>query len=130
MKRIWLGILLLVVAVAFIWWALGRDGGPAIRSFNLSVVGQTLYGAGPGGAVRVRLGDQVTIHISADEPMEVFLHGYDLETRVRPDADGTMEFTASILGRHPLMIHELGEDQGSHRKVEVLLGFIEVLPGK
>lgn len=127
MKRVWLGLLLLAGAIALSWWFWGGGGSPEARTVNLSVVNQTLYGAGPDGLIRVKEGDTVTIHLTCDEPMEVFLHGYDLETPLKPGAPSTIEFTANILGRFPLMIHSLGEGQ-EERKTEILLGLVDVLP--
>lgn len=128
MKRIWLGFTLPIIALMLVGSACGRDKGPATHSVNLSVLAQTLYGAGPDKIVRFKQGDIITIHITADEPMELFLHGYDVETRVKPGATGTLQFTANIPGRHALMLHALGDDEGSHKKVEILLGVVDVLP--
>lgn len=133
-KRIVTGLLLMILVAGALWWALGRGGGPQARTFNLAVLDQKLYGAGE-GIFRVKQGDMITLQITADEPMEVFLHGYDLETLVKPNLPGTIQFSANLPGAHALMIHALwvgeGDNKGSHkgkRRVEILLGFVEVLP--
>ncbi|MBI4303085.1 MAG: hypothetical protein HY665_01925 [Chloroflexi bacterium] len=90
---------------------------------------QTLYGYRGDKLIPFRQGEKVTISITADEPMEVFLHGYDVETRVKPGETSTLEFPAEVLGRFPLMIHSLGEGEDKQR-VEILLGLVDVLPRK
>lgn len=127
MKRITLGLLLLL-AVGAVWGgACARESGS--HTVNLSVLARTLYGAGSGGVVKISQGDTVALRVNADEPMEVFLHGYDVEARVRPGEASTLQFTANLLGHYPLMIHSLG-DEGSGRRVEILLGYVDVLPRK
>ncbi|MBI4302045.1 MAG: hypothetical protein HY664_05525 [Chloroflexi bacterium] len=133
MRRIWLGLGILVVMIGLSWLAFGRNEGIEARTVKLSVVAQTLYGSGSGGVIKVKQDETITMYISVDESMEIFLHGYDVETRVQPGSPGTIRFTANIPGRHALMIHSLGSDGGSHegeRKAEILLGLVDVLPRK
>lgn len=130
MKRIGIGLVLLLVAAGLLWWALGRDGGPQARTINLTVINQTLEGAGRDKVIKVNQGDQVTLQVSVDEPMEVFLHGYDIEKDLQPEEVGSLQFTATIPGLHAFMVHALGGDPGSHKRVEILLGMVQVLPGQ
>ena len=130
MKGNQLGLLLLLGLAVLIPLACGGGVGAQTRVVNLSIVGQTLYGAGPGGTVRVDQGTSVTLRLDSDEPLEVFVHGYDISASVKAGATTSVEFTASVPGRFPFMIHALGGDDGAHQKTEVLLGFVEVVPHK
>lgn len=118
-------IAILVVGTSF--WAAGCSKGPKARTINLAILSQTLYGAGSGSIIRINRGDIVTFQVTTDEPMEIFLHGYDIEAWIKPGETGSIKFTADIPGFHPLMIHALGERSGG-RRVEILLGTVNVLP--
>lgn len=126
-KRIEIVFLFILAVVLLPGWACSKDG-PGVHNITLSVVSQTLYGARADKIIPLRQGEDVTITITADEPMEVFVHGYDVETTVKPGTPGKLQFRAEVLGRFPLMIHSLGEMGEKH--VEILLGLIEVMPGK
>ncbi len=121
----WLGLLALLWLAGL---ACAGQAGPETRTMNLSIVSQTLYGARPDKLIPCAQGEKVTFSITADEPMEVFLHGYDKGTRVTPGQTSTLEFAAIVPGRYPLMIHSLGAGKGE-RKVEILLGLVDVSPG-
>ncbi|MBI2329687.1 MAG: hypothetical protein HYU85_08690 [Chloroflexi bacterium] len=127
MKRI--GILLIVILVMLGLFGCGKGTDSSIHNINLSIVSQTLYGARADRIIPFKQGEKVTISISADESMELFLHGYDVETRVKPGVTSTLQFAADVLGRFPLMIHSLGEGEEKQR-VEILLGLVDVLPRK
>ena len=91
-------------------------------------------------AVRVKQGDTVTLKISAEEPGEFHLHGYDLEVDVEPAEGADMVFVADATGRFRITFHhqEEGEDHqpssegtteakdGEEEEKDV--GFLEVLP--
>lgn len=126
MKLITVGLLIIFAAVGLS--GCGKGSGSAVHSVSLSIVSQTLYGARPDKMIQFKQGEKVTIRITADEPMKIFLHGYDVEIRVKPGETSALQFSADVLGRFPLMIHSLGEDEGSH--VEILLGLVDVVPSK
>lgn len=71
--------------------------------------------------LRVRQGDEVTLRWTADRPVDVHLHGYDLEARVTPGAPATMRVTARATGRFPIELHHPG---GRH----AVIGYLEVHP--
>ena len=129
MKRIGIGLLVVLAVVGLMGWACGKGTGSGVHNVNLSIVSQALYGARPDKVIPFKQGEKVTIHITADEPMEIFLHGYDVETRVTPGATSTLQFTADVVGRFALMIHSLGEGE-AEQKIEILLGLVDVLPRK
>ena len=71
--------------------------------------------------IKVQEGDAVTLRLSADRPMTLHLHGYDIEQRIGPDMVAEMAFMAIATGRFPLEIHsrEQAESRGPIAYVEV-----------
>jgi hypothetical protein len=53
----------------------------------------------------VHQNDQVVIRVSSDKPVEVHLHGYDIESEVVPNVVSSLRFTATATGRFPIEIH-------------------------
>ena len=53
----------------------------------------------------VRQNDQVVIRVSSDKPVQVHLHGYDIESDVAPNLVTSLRFTATATGRFPIEIH-------------------------
>jgi heme/copper-type cytochrome/quinol oxidase subunit 2 len=43
--------------------------------------------------------DRVTLRVSSDEPMELHLHGYDVEREVEPGRETKLRFKADLTGR-------------------------------
>lgn len=128
MKRSGILLVAILAVMGLLGWACGRGTSSGVHNMNLSIVSQTLYGARPDKIIPFKQGEKVTISISADEPMELFLHGYEVEVKVKPGTPSALEFTADVTGRFALMIHSLGEDGSS--RVEILLGLVDVLPRK
>jgi FtsP/CotA-like multicopper oxidase with cupredoxin domain len=56
--------------------------------------------------VSVEEGDQVTLRLTSDSPVEVHLHGYDLEEEVLPGEETVLSFEAEISGRFEIEDHE------------------------
>jgi hypothetical protein len=75
--------------------------------------------------IRVKRNDVVKLRWSADRPMTVHLHGYDLEQKITPGAVGEMTFTARATGRFTVEPHLLSS--GGHAHGDVLVT-IEVYP--
>jgi hypothetical protein len=90
------------------------------KVLELSIVNGALKGAD--NTVRIKQGDEVELRWSSDRPIELHLHGYDIETKVTPRAPAVMAFKASIPGRFPVETH--GESKGPHRPVL----YLEVYP--
>jgi hypothetical protein len=65
--------------------------------------------------VSVTEGDQVTLQIISDHPIEVHLHGYDLEEVVGAEEPGELSFEATMTGRFPI------EDHNTEAKLGTLL---------
>jgi len=53
----------------------------------------------------VRQDDQVVLRLSSDKPLQVHLHGYDIESDVVPKRVTSLRFTATATGRFPIEIH-------------------------
>lgn len=90
------------------------------RHFAISLVNGAAVGAPE--TIRVKQGDDVELRWSSDKPMDLHLHGYDIEVKVAPAATAVMSFKAKIPGRFPVEPH--GQDHGRHRPVI----YLEVLP--
>jgi len=53
----------------------------------------------------VHQNDQVVVRVSSDKPLQVHLHGYDIESDVVPNVVTSLRFTATATGRFPIEIH-------------------------
>jgi hypothetical protein len=89
--------------------------------------------------IQVGQGDTVTLRIEADEPGEVHLHGYDIETEVGAEAVTALTFIADATGRFRITFHSHsqghdtseshGEGSGGQAEAEEMdVGFLEVRP--
>lgn len=66
--------------------------------------------------------DRVLVHLTSDQPVQVHLHGYDIEIDVAPDHPTSLRFTANATGRFPIEIHS----KEPHKQRP--LAYIEVQP--
>ena len=62
----------------------------------------------PVGAIRITEKDVIELRFTSDEPVELHLHGYDLEIHVRPDEPAAMAIEAHATGRFPITRHGWG----------------------
>lgn len=69
----------------------------------------------PGNTINVQQGDDVEIRWTGDKPMELHLHGYDIEVKVTPPTPAVMSFKANIPGRFSIEQH--GQGPGHHPAV-------------
>lgn len=60
--------------------------------------------------VRVTQGDDVTLRWTTDAPLEIHLHGYDIEIKLVPGPPRATRFTARAAGRFPIEAHAGGRD--------------------
>jgi len=65
--------------------------------------------------LRATEGERVELRWSADEPIVLHLHGYDIETRVAPGKPAVTAFAARLTGRFPVAIHGEGGSKHHHR---------------
>jgi hypothetical protein len=103
---------IIVIFVGMVTSAVAADA--VLRKvLTLSVVNGAV--AGVGDTVKVQQGDDLELRWSSDKPMELHLHGYDIEVNVSPQAPAVMSFKANIPGRFPVEPH--GQGPGHHRPV-------------
>jgi FtsP/CotA-like multicopper oxidase with cupredoxin domain len=92
----------------------------AERVFNLTIVHGRLTGGQD--TIRVHQGDNVVLRWHTDRTVVLHLHGYEIETRVVPDAIAETRFEARATGRFPVHVHA-----GQARSESVLV-YLEVYP--
>lgn len=73
------------------------------RVFDLQIHGEAP--SAKAQVLAVRQNDRVTIRVSSDKPVQVHLHGYDIESDVVPNVVKSLRFTATATGRFPIEIH-------------------------
>jgi heme/copper-type cytochrome/quinol oxidase subunit 2 len=66
--------------------------------------------------------DEVVVRITSDTPLQIHLHGYDIESDIIPNVVTSLRFTATATGRFPIEVHY--EQTGKHRP----LAYVEVRP--
>ena len=72
-----------------------RDAGPQERTFEISVADGEMSPEG----ISAREGDRVTISIESGEPIELHVHGYDVEREVGPGEPSRLASRAGYLSR-------------------------------
>ena len=65
--------------------------------------------------ITISEGDHVNLQITSDHPIELHLHGYDLEKEVAPGEPAELAFDATITGRFAI------EDHNTETELGVLL---------
>ncbi len=63
--------------------------------------------------VSVTEGQQVTLQITSDRPIEFHVHGLDLEEEVQPGEPGELSFEATTTGRFPIEEHDTEAELGT-----------------
>jgi len=81
---------------------------PRERTIDLAVEN----GAMTPDEVEVAEGNRVRLRVTSDEPIEIHLHGYDLEREVAPGEPATLSFEADLTGRFEMEDHESEEVLG------------------
>jgi hypothetical protein len=81
---------------------------PVERSFDLEIRDEAMSP----GEVSVREGDRVNMSFTADGPIEIHVHGYDLEREVEPGEAAELSFGANLTGRFPIENHETETELG------------------
>jgi hypothetical protein len=84
------------------------DGAQQDRTFDVSVEGGEMSPAD----ISVNEGDNVALRVSSDKPMELHLHGYDVERKVEPGETAELRFEADITGRFEIEDHESEKELG------------------
>lgn len=102
-------IMLALVVLGVLFFALRPDdtgGGPQERSFEVSIEGDTMEPS----EIAVREEDEVTLRVSSERPVELHVHGYDLEEEVEPGEPSALSLEADETGRFGIEDHETGEE--------------------
>ena len=89
------------------------------KRFEFQIAGGRL--AAGESTVRVSKGDTVVLSWTSDRPLELHLHGYDLQVRAMPGVPQALRFEARATGRFPVEIHG---SSGKH----ITLIYVEVHP--
>ena len=83
--------------------------GPQTREFDLRISDDVMEPSN----VTVTEGDRVELRISTDSPIEVHVHGYDIEQEVEPDEPARFSFKADLTGRFEIEDHETEQELGT-----------------
>ena len=81
---------------------------PATRSLDVEI----RNGAMSPDEVSVRRGVRVEMSLTSAGPVEIHVHGYDLEREIEPDAPAELSFEADLTGRFPVEDHETESELG------------------
>ena len=111
MARSLILIAVIVLILGGLYFLLRPDspsGGPQERTFDLAVEDGEMSPA----EISVHEGDSVTLRVSSDEPMELHLHGYDVEREVGPGKKARLHFEADLTGRFEFEDHESESELG------------------
>ena len=78
----------------------------------------------PLDAIKITEQDVIELRWTSDESSKLHLHGYDLETQVRPGEPAVMVIKAHVTGRFPITSHGWGDGGHGHDA----LTYLEVYP--
>ena len=84
------------------------ESAPRDRTFDVSIEG----GEMSPDEVSADEGDTVTLRVSSDSPMELHIHGYDVEREVEPGQEARLRFEADLTGRFEIEDHESESELG------------------
>ena len=104
-------ILVAAIVLGGLFFALRPDNsaeGPQEQTAELNIEGNTMTPS----QITVGEGDNVTLRLNTDHPVELHMHGYDLEQEVEPAETATLSFEADKTGRFEIENHETGEELG------------------
>src|SRR5262245_47144134 len=119
-RRRWLGLALFAIV------AIGWPGLAAAQEIVFDVRIENGRVSADMRLIRIRQGDNVRLHFTSDKPIDLHLHGYDIELRVEPGNAADMASTARAAGRFPVEQHEPHTQGHSHGDAPLVR--IEVRP--
>ena len=112
MNRTSIIVMLVLIGLVGLFFALrpapttSGDAAPADESQERAYDVAIEDGAMSPAEISVEEGDQVTLRLTSDRPLEVHLHGYDLEEEVLPGEEADLSFEAEITGRFEIEDHD------------------------
>ena len=101
-------IVLILGGLFFVLRPESPSGVPQDRTFDVSIEGGEMSPA----EISVIEGDSVTLRVRSDEPMELHLHGYNVEQDVEPGKNARLRFEADLTGRFEIEDHESERELG------------------
>jgi plastocyanin len=111
MRRAAIVVLVVVLVLGGLFFLLRPDtpeGGPQDRTIEVSIKD----GEMDPEEISVDQGDTVTLRVSADEPTELHVHGYDVERELEPGKEAEIDFEADLTGRFEIENHETEKELG------------------
>lgn len=78
--------------------------------------------ASPAPTLRIAQGDTLVLLLNSDTPLDLHLHGYDVQLALKPRTPERLQLVAHTLGRFPLAVHGKGHHHGP------ALLYLEVVP--
>jgi hypothetical protein len=103
-----LGVALILAGLFVLLRPNSPAAGPQTREFDLRISEGIME-----PSITVTEGDQVVLRISADSPLEVHVHGYNVEREVEPDEPARLSFEADLTGRFEIEAHETERELGT-----------------
>ena len=83
--------------------------GPQERDYDVAIEG----GAMEPAEINAEEGDFVTLRLTSESPVEVHVHGYDVEGDVLPGEETELSFEADATGRFEIEDHETEAQLGT-----------------
>jgi len=111
MRRAAIVVLVVVLVLVGLFFLLRPDtpeGGPQDRTIEVSIKD----GEMDPEEISADQGDTVTLRVSADEPTELHVHGYDVERELGPGKEAEIDFEADLTGRFEIENHETEKELG------------------
>jgi hypothetical protein len=105
-------ILVVVLVLGGLFFLLRPDtpsGAPKNRTFDVSIKG----GEMSPDEISVHKDDTVTLRVNTDKPLELHVHGYDVEREVEPGQEAKLHFKADLTGRFEVEDHESEKELGT-----------------
>ena len=78
--------------------------------------------------IRVVRGEEIALRVGSDEKLAVHVHGYGIETPVKPGTSVTIPIRATLVGRFSVTAHLSGTNSSGARPTEPVLLYLEVHP--
>jgi hypothetical protein len=95
--------------------------------FSIAIQGRKVDPAH--STIRITQGSALEVAFTADEEVELHLHGYDRLLVVKPDAIAVLRLEAKIAGRFAIEGHRFGSGAaGGRSRRHVVLLYLEVHP--
>jgi hypothetical protein len=104
-----LGVALILVGLFVLLRPNTPTAAPQTREFDLRISDEVMEPSN----VTVTEGDRVVLRISTNSPIEVHVHGYDIEQEAEPDEPARLSFEADLTGRFEIEDHETEEELGT-----------------